>query len=146
VGQQISQADIRAAALRLLAHHRHITVRGLAAALRAHYGHSARTQRLARVVKELNSAPPQSVEEVLILREQLRAAVERAERAELRERAHQDHWAARYAEQVAALRRSSQTSVEGVSHQQYLAIHQRAAALRRRLARYEDPDMEDEEL
>jgi outer membrane murein-binding lipoprotein Lpp len=146
VSQQISEADIRAAAVRLLVHHRHITVRALAEALRAHHGHSARTQRVARIVKELNSAPPQSVEEVLTLREQLRAAVERAERAEQRERAHQDYWAARYAEQVAALSRSSQTSVEGISHQQYLAIHQRAAALRRRLARYEDPDAEDGEL
>jgi hypothetical protein len=123
-------------------------------ALQTQLGSGGRTERICRVLKRLESegeaarvADAAVTDEIAALRERVRLAEARAALSEERERQHQDLWAARYAEKVAQLERQSRAtqSLRGVTHEQYLRVHQRAIRLARRLAKYEDPEKPDED-
>jgi hypothetical protein len=147
----LSDAQIERTTRELLSTQYRVTVRDVMRTLKARFGGCGRTERICKVLKELEaqrsppatgSSAPTGTEELASLREQLLAAQSRAELSEERERAHQDLWASRYAEKVAELEKQPRTTHRnsGVSHDQYLRVYQRAADLARRLAKYEDPD------
>ena len=145
----LSEHQIEITLRELLRHSRRVTVRDAMQVLRSRFGGCGRTERVCRILKRLESQLQISVEEINIqqeldaLRERVRQAEARAALSEERERQHQDLWAARYAEKVAELERQQVRPgprKEGVPHDQYLRVYQRAAELARRLARYEDPD------
>lgn len=146
----LSDAQIEHVARELLARRHRVTVRDVMQALRAQFGGCGRTERICRILKRLESqdrlsaglAPIES-REIETLQERVRAAEARAALSEERERQHQDLWANRYAEKVAALEKEQLNVARraaGVTHEQYLRVHQRAAELARRLAKYEDPE------
>jgi hypothetical protein len=134
----------------LLAHRHRVTVRDVMQALRTEFGGCGRTERVCRILKRLESqerlvaaSVSSPNEEIEALYERVRAAEARAALSEERERQHQDFWASRYAEKVAALERQQPRVTHrsaGVTHEQYLRVYQRAEELARRLAKYEDPD------
>jgi hypothetical protein len=153
----LSDAQIERVTRQLLCEQHRVTVRQVMQVLRLRYGGCGRTERICRILKQLERqrrASPvvpkdvpsnDSVEPVELerLREQLRLAQERAALSEERERRHQDLWASRYAEKVAQLdRQPNRAAVQAaaITHEQYLRVYQRAADLARRLAKYEDPD------
>lgn len=115
------------------------------------YGVRGRTDRIRTLLNTLKqqaapplpSTPVAEPERVSLenaqLREQLAQALERASRAEDLERRHQDYFAARYAEQLEALKnRLSARDTTEVTSEQYLRLYQRAHELATRLAKYED--------
>jgi hypothetical protein len=149
----LSDAQIERTTRELLSTRHRVTVRDVMRALRARFGGCGRTERICKVLKQLEAQrlPPSiasstsagAEEELVSLREHLRAAEARAELSEERERQHQDLWASRYAEKVAELEKQQPRATHrtsGVTHDQYLRVYQRAVDLARRLARYEDPD------
>jgi hypothetical protein len=145
----LTDSQIERLTRELLARQRRVTVRDVMQALRTHFGGCGRTERICKILKRLESErefqarPPASEDELSALLERVRVAEARAALSEERERQHQDLWAARYAEKIAQLdRRPSRAThrADGVTHEQYLRVYQRAAELARRLAKYEDPD------
>jgi len=148
----LSVAQIERTTRELLASHHHVTVRDVMQALRTQFGGCGRTERICKILKRLESqrqapAAPSSAsaasEDLRALRERVQIAEARAALSEERERQHQDLWASRYAEKVAALEKQSLRATNranGVTHEQYLRVYQRATELARRLAKYEDPD------
>jgi hypothetical protein len=146
----LSNSQIERVTQELLARRYRVTVRDVMGALRIQFGGCGRTERVCSILKKLQAAspPPQSAvaaadDEINVLRERVRTAEARAVLSEERERHHQDLWASRYAEKIAELEKHQPrvaSRVTGVSHEQYLRAHQRAAELARRLAKYEDPD------
>ena len=84
--------------------------------------------------------PAPSVDELEDLRVQLKAAVERASRAEEREIQHQDYWATRFAERLEELERMHATQLSLTTQrasERYLRLYQWSAQLAERLSRYE---------
>jgi hypothetical protein len=146
----LSDAQIERTTRELLVQRHRVTVRDVMQALRARFGGCGRTERICRILKRLESQDRPSVvsasiqsQELEALHERVRAAEARAALSEERERQHQDLWASRYAEKVAALEKKQLNATRrapGITHDQYLRVHQRAAELARRLAKYEDPD------
>ena len=145
----LSEQQIELTLRELLRRSRRVTVRDAIQALRERFGGCGRTERICRILKRLESQLQISAADVNVheeleqLRQRVQQAESRAALSEERERQHQDLWAARYAEKVEELERQQQrarTPSAGVPHEQYLRVHQRAAELARRLARYEDPD------
>jgi hypothetical protein len=144
----LSDSQIERAIRQLLARHHRVTVRDVMQALRSQFGGCGRTERICKIFKRLESQerPILSAgvdDQIQILHERLRAAEARAALSEERERQHQDLWASRYADKVAALERQQSRATArapGITHEQYLRVYQRAAELARRLAKYEDPD------
>jgi hypothetical protein len=146
----LSDAQIERITRELLAQRHRVTVRDVMQALHMQFGGYGRTERVCRILRRLESqerlvAASDSLQsqEIEALHERVRAAEARAALSEERERQHQDLWASRYAEKVAALERQQPRATQrsaGVTHEQYLRVYQRAAELARRLARYEDPD------
>jgi hypothetical protein len=146
----LSDSQIERVTQELLAQHHRVTVRDVMGALRTRFGGCGRTERVCRILKQLEArspAPQNAVApadgEIEALRERVRAAEARAVLSEERERHHQDLWASRYAEKIADLEKHQPrvvNRVTGVSHEQYLRVYQRAAELARRLSKYEDPD------
>jgi len=149
----LSDVQIERAVRELFAQKRRVTVRDAMQALRTRFGGCGRTERICRILKQVEAqrdppAPPAAgSEEAERLRERVLAAESRAALSEERERQHQDLWANRYAEKVVELERQTRTTVRtvGVTHEQYLRVYQRAADLARRLAKYEDPDKPESE-
>jgi hypothetical protein len=99
MNQQLSDQRIRVTCRELLKTHDKVSGRGLCAELRRRFGAVGKTTRVFRIWREecANAAVPVDVAN---LKEQLAAAesaaaenLKRAELAEYRERAHQDHWA-----------------------------------------------------
>jgi hypothetical protein len=79
-------------------------------------------------------------DETTALRERLSVVEARAERAELRERKHQDLWATRYGEKVRELELLHAAQLLAASEaaaDRYLRLYQRAADLAEKLSRYE---------
>jgi hypothetical protein len=150
----LSDTQIELVTRRLLGEQNRVTVRDVMRALRQRFAGCGRTERVCRILKQLEAQrkPPSTLpaqpEELEALRALLRAAQERAALSEERERLHQDLWAARYAEKVAQLEQqpppraapAALVTASGITHDQYLRVYQRAADLARRLAKYEDPD------
>jgi hypothetical protein len=99
MNQQLSDQHIRSTCRELLKVQGGVTGRGLCAELRKRFGAVGKTTRVFRIWREecANAAVPV---DVVTLKKQLEAAesaaaenLKRAELAEYRERAHQDHWA-----------------------------------------------------
>lgn len=99
MNQQLSDQRIRATCRELLKLQGRVSGRGLCAELRRRFGAVGKTTRVFRIWREecANAALPVDVAN---LKNQLQAAeaaaaenLKRAELAEYRERAHQDHWA-----------------------------------------------------
>jgi hypothetical protein len=99
MNQQLSDECIRATCRELLKAQGSLSGRGLCAELRRRFGAVGKTTRVFRIWREecANAAVPLDVAN---LKKQLAAAesaaaenLKRAELAEFRERAHQDHWA-----------------------------------------------------
>jgi hypothetical protein len=99
MNQQLSDQHIRSTCRELLKVQGGVTGRGLCAELRKRFGAVGKTTRVFRIWREecANAAVPVDVAN---LKKQLEAAesaaaenLKRAELAEYRERAHQDHWA-----------------------------------------------------
>jgi chromosome segregation ATPase len=130
-----------------------ITGRALRAALRERYGAAGKTARLAAACRDLR-APPPDASLVTELMQQLQnaklnsataieerdRALARAERAEARETAHQDRWAA----EIHSLRESvEQLKGERLRRQtlddQAVRLQRELQVLHRRLAHYEEP-------
>jgi hypothetical protein len=133
----------------LLQQQRRVTVRDVMQALRTRFGGCGRTERICKILKRVEVEHECEVRasagnhELAALLERVRVAEARAALSEERERQHQDLWAARYAEKVALLDRQPARATQradGVTHEQYLRVYQRAAELARRLAKYEDPN------
>jgi hypothetical protein len=145
----LSDAQIERVTRQLLSEQHRVTVREVMRVLRLRFGGCGRTERICRILRQLESEerkPSASVSvesaELETLREQLRVAQARAALSEERERLHQDLWASRYAEKVAELEKPAPRGPVpslGITHDQYLRVCQRAADLARRLAQYEDP-------
>jgi hypothetical protein len=144
---RLTAPQIETSCRQLLINQRRVGVRDVMEDLRNRHGLCGRTARVAgilrRVEQDLNQPKipaGNGSAEIALLRQQLRAAEHRAQRAEELERSHQDFWAKRYAEKVDELERrnAAAPSRAGViTSEQYLRIHQRAAELARRLAKYE---------
>ena len=99
MNQQLSDQRIRTTCRELLKVHGSVSGRRLCAELRKRFGVVGKTTRVFRIWREecANAAVPFDVAN---LKNQLKAAesaaaenLKRAELAEYRERAHQDHWA-----------------------------------------------------
>jgi hypothetical protein len=99
MNQQLSEQRIRATCRELLKVQGRVSGRGLCAELRRRFGAVGKTTRVFQIWREEceNAALPVDVAN---LKQQLKAAeaaaaenLKRAELAEYRERAHQDHWA-----------------------------------------------------
>jgi len=116
---QLSDERIRATYRELLKMHGRVSGRGLCAALRTQFGAVGKTTRVFRIWREECGAQPAAANvglpaEVFLLQRRVEAAealaneyLQRAELAEFRERAHQEHWAVevdRLRQEVAALR------------------------------------------
>jgi hypothetical protein len=149
VPRGMSDTQIEQVTRQLLCEQHRVTVREVMQALRLRFGGCGRTERICRVLRQLEqerrASPPVPVDRAEFdrLREQLHTAQQRAALSEERERLHQDLWASRYAEKVAQLEQQSMRAAPaatGVTHDQYLRLYQRAVDLARRLAKYEDPD------
>ena len=141
--RKLTREEVEAVCRRLLSERRRVTVRSVMAELRRCYRAAGRTERVSMILRQLAESagptPPEGTE-LASLREQLRVAEERAARAEELERQHQDFWANRYAEKVTELERryaEALNTKQAIRSEQYLRIHQRAAELAQRLARYE---------
>jgi len=144
----LSDIQIELTARELLGQQRRVTVRDVMLALQSRFGGCGRTERICRILKQVESqwepvSPGAETEGIELLRERLRVAEARAAVSEERERQHQDLWASRYAEKVAELQKHQTRAIArpvGVTNEQYLRVYQRAVDLARRLAKYEDPD------
>jgi hypothetical protein len=116
---QLSDEQIRAACRDLMRKHGSVSGRGLSEELRRRFGAVGKTMRVFRIWREeCVPAPaartPQLPGEMALLQKRVEAAeaaaaeyLKRAELAEFRERAHQDHWALevdRLRQEVAALK------------------------------------------
>ena len=110
---QLSDRRIRATCRELLNTHGRVSGRGLCMELRARFGAVGKTQRVFQIWREecARAAVPVNVADLKARLEAAEGAaaenLARAERAELRERAHQDHWALevdRLRQELAALR------------------------------------------
>jgi len=106
MNQLLTDRAIRQTCRDLLSQHSRITGRQLRRALQDRFDASGKTERVFKIWREeiaakaeegrAPSLPPDTAEIIRRLSEAESAATEnlqRAERAELRERAHQDHWA-----------------------------------------------------
>lgn len=140
---------IERAAVGLLANHRQVTLRMLTAELQRLHGASGRNARVGRILREITSRAPADAAaagRVMDLEKELQEALSRAERAEERERAHQDLWARRIIEKADELERRHQAALQrrpNVTVDQYLRLYQEHAAAIRRLAEYEARDISD---
>jgi hypothetical protein len=145
--QRVTTLQIQEVCRELLRGQRRVGVRDVMRLLDARFGARGRTERIVAILKteEAQCVLPSSSGSSMgsdgdALREQVRAAEQRALRAEELERTHQDFWAARYAEKAHELERRyaelSRTAA-GVPSEQYLKVCQLNAELRRRLERYE---------
>jgi hypothetical protein len=99
MNQQLSDQRIRATCRELLKTQSRISGRGLCTVLRRRFGAVGKTTRVFRIWREECASAAVPVD-VANLKKQLDAAesaaaenLKRAELAELREQAHQDHWA-----------------------------------------------------
>ena len=113
---QLSEARIRATCRELLKSHPSVSGRQLCAELRTRYGAVGKTARVFRIWREELAAlrVTQLPGDLALLKQKVHAAeaaaaeyLKRAELAEFREQAHQDHWALevdRLRQEVAALR------------------------------------------
>ena len=111
--QRLSEQMIRQTLRELITTHGLPSGRGLCAELRRRHGSVGRTERVFAIWREVTAAASKTPErrdlEARLQVAEARAAalLERAERAELREQAHQDHWAMevdRLRQEVSALR------------------------------------------
>jgi hypothetical protein len=138
--QDLTTAQIREVCRELLQHPNSTSVRSTMRELRKKYGACGRTERVAEILRQEKQIQltPGEPEDLVALRSQLLEAQRRAERAEERERRHQDFWAARYQEKVAEWQAARAPAPAGVSSEQYLRLYVRAMELARRLAQYED--------
>jgi len=144
----LEKQAIEATCLRLLQTKRRVGVRDVTAELRRLYGAAARTERVAQILRSVADSVDQAldsthlIEELQRLHQRVREAEQRAALAEEREARHQDFWATRYGDKLAALeareRLGEQQARSAVSAGQYLRIYQKAAELARRLSQYED--------
>ena len=113
VNQQLSENTIRSTCRELLTQSGKLSGRGLCAELKRRYGAVGKTERVFEIWRQEIGAASQPIE-VRELKRRLavaeKAAAEnlaRAERAELREQAHQDKWAVeidRLRQELAALK------------------------------------------
>ena len=113
---QLSEARIRATCRELLKQQQKTSGRALCQELRARFGAVGKTTRVFQIWREETAALAAAdlPDELAGLKQQLKAAqataaeyLKRAELAEFREQAHQDHWAVevdRLRQEVAALR------------------------------------------
>ena len=99
MNQQLSDERIRATCRELLKTQGSISGRGLCAELRRRFGAVGKTTRVFRIWREERASAAVPVD-VANLKKQLEVSesaaaenLKRAELAELREQAHQDHWA-----------------------------------------------------
>jgi hypothetical protein len=102
---QLSDEQIRAACRDLMKKHGSVSGRGLSEELRRRFGAVGKTMRVFRIWREecgpvLAPAVVQAPGQMALLQKRVEAAeaaaaeyLKRAELAEFRERAHQDHWA-----------------------------------------------------
>lgn len=100
---QLSDERIRSTCRELVETHGSVSVRGLSEELRRRFGAVGRTMRVFRIWREECATPaaaPKSPADLVLLQRRVEAAetaaaeyLKRAELAEFRERAHQDHWA-----------------------------------------------------
>ena|ERR1700679_1384005 len=106
---QLSDQRIRATCRELKSKHGSVSGRQLCEELRTRFGAVGKTMRVFRIWREecglasaaaSATAPPRLPADVVLLQKRVEAAeaaaaeyLERAELAEFRERAHQDHWA-----------------------------------------------------
>jgi hypothetical protein len=113
---QLSESRIRATCRELLKHDPRISGRALCQALRTRFGAVGKTTRVFRIWREETAflATAQMPGELALLKARAKAAeaaaaeyLKRAELAEFREQAHQDHWALevdRLRQELAALK------------------------------------------
>lgn len=141
--RKLTSEQIRDVCVELASNSAQPTVRAVMGELRARYGASGRTARVAEILRGVGKPAPSPVHvtessDVASLRYELLRAEQRASRAEEIERRHQDFWAARYQEKVQELEeRVVQPQTAGVSSEQYLRVYRRLAELAERLALYE---------
>jgi hypothetical protein len=98
---QLSDDRIRATCRELVEEHGSVSGRRLSEELRARFGAVGKTTRVFRIWREECQRPTAALPgDVLLLQRRLEAAeaaaaenLKRAELAEFREQAHQDHWA-----------------------------------------------------
>jgi hypothetical protein len=119
VNLQLSEASIRATCRELLKTHGNLSGRRLCTELRTRYGAVGKTVRVFRIWREesANLQAAQMPGEIALLKQRVQAAeavaaeyLKRAELAEFREQAHQDHWAGeidRLRQEVAMLKGDS---------------------------------------
>ena len=142
--RKLTSEQIRTTCLAVLERSRSATVREVLVELQSHFGASGRRERVNNILHSVKvqwkaEAATASDPDVTSLRRQLLDAMRRAERAEALERAHQDFWAARYAEKMVELAsRVQPPQTTAVSSEQYLRLYRRAAELWDRLAQYEE--------
>jgi hypothetical protein len=145
--RKLTNTQIEAACRALLERNRRVRVRDVARYLREQHRASGRTERIAAILRDTQKwfeAPPAPADAISVsvseLLKRVQVAEERADRADERERKHQDFWANRYAEKVEELQHkyaAIERSASGVSAEQYLRVCQANAELTRRLAEYE---------
>jgi hypothetical protein len=143
VNRKLTDEQIVATFRDLSARNNHVSGRSLRAALREQFGAAGKTDRIFALYRALKAPPSAEPVDVLDLRQRiaeqeqlLTAALNRAERSEAREVAHQDRWA----NEIHELRqRVEQLKSEAVRRKeleaQVLLLHRELQALRGRLAR-----------
>ena len=114
MNMQLSDERIRSTCRELVEAQGSVSVRGLSEELRRRFGAVGRTMRVFRIWREECQKPAAGLPgDIALLQRRVQAAeaaaaeyLKRAELAEFRERAHQDHWAIeidRLRQEVAAL-------------------------------------------
>jgi hypothetical protein len=143
VNRKLTDEQIVATFRDLSARNNHVSGRSLRAALREQFGAAGKTDRIFALYRALKAPPSAEPVDVLDLRQRiaeqeqlLTAALNRAERSEAREIAHQDRWA----NEIHELRqRVEQLKSDAVRRKeleaQVLLLHRELQALRGRLAR-----------
>jgi len=148
VNRRLTTEQIEIAARALLRGRRQVTVQALRHSLHERHGAGGRTERIARILKQLQNElallPPNEPggEELEKLQQRVREAEARAERAEQLERSHQDFWARRYSEKADELERRHAAALKNrasISADQHLRLLQENAELRRRLLEHSQP-------
>ena len=143
MNRKLTDEQIVATFRDLSARNNHVSGRSLRAALREQFGAAGKTDRIFALYRALKAPPSAEPVDVLDLRQRiaeqeqlLTAALNRAERSEAREIAHQDRWANEIHELRETVERLKGEAVRRKELEaQVLLLHRELQLLRGRLAR-----------
>jgi len=149
MNRQLSRTQIEVVCIELVSTRPEVSVRDVTRELKRRHGAAGRNERVAGILKGVKA---DASKVVIVSRPAVRAdewdtpiakALERAERAEDRERRHQDFWADRYAQRCEELELHYRRQFDELNRQhseRYLGVCQRVVELERRIAGYEAMD------